>query len=156
MNQSATGHAVREKSTPPRDIAVARALLVLVASNHLVIPIVMLARRSALESDIAREHPLFTVDDVRDSASVAIDAGVAFHGLLFVLTVALVVLLPRMRSWLLRVTIVSQLAGIAFSTVSWSSSTMFHPVIPIVDIIQLVIICCCVRAWRTRRRTSSV
>ncbi|UOZ03349.1 hypothetical protein [Amycolatopsis sp. WQ 127309] len=115
----------------------ARALLALVALSHLVVPIVMFAAQSTLRDEIAAQHPDFGPAEVTKSADIAVTSGAVFHGVLLVLCLLLAVKLAGGRPWTRRLTTVSQLLSAVFSVVSWSSSTMFHAVIPVVGALQI-------------------
>ncbi|MEA5365200.1 hypothetical protein VA596_37110 [Amycolatopsis sp., V23-08] len=121
----------------PAPVQWARGLLALVALSHLVVPIVMFAAQSTLRDEIAAQHPDFGPGEVTKSADVAVTSGAAFHGLLLVLCLLLAVKLAGGRPWTRRLTTVSQLLSVVFSVVSWSSSTMFHAVIPVVGALQI-------------------
>ncbi len=123
--------------TLPAPVQGARLALYAVALSHLVIPIVMWFNRDTLASQITAEHPEFdhATVDVANTAALAAAAG--FHGVLLVLTVFLALKLRSGRRWVRRLTTVSQLLSVVFSVVSWTSSPMFHAVIPVVGVLQI-------------------
>ncbi|MGI5232825.1 hypothetical protein [Actinoallomurus sp. CA-142502] len=131
---------VIQVSRAPAPVQLARALLVLVAVSHLVTPMVMRAGQSALRDQIASQHPDFGAAEVRRSADIAVTSGAAFHGLLLVLCVVLAWKLATARPWTRRLATASQLLSVVFSVVSWSSSPMFHAVIPIIGAAQILIV----------------
>ncbi|MEV6642273.1 hypothetical protein [Amycolatopsis sp. NPDC051371] len=136
----------RPKSAP-KTVQAARALLVLVGLGHLVIPAVMGAREDALRDQIAAQHPDFGAAEIARSADAAVLSGAVFHGLLLLLCVLLVVRLATGRPWTRRLTTVSQLLSVVFGFFSWSSSPMFHAVIPVAAVAQLAVV---VLVWTPR------
>jgi hypothetical protein len=56
--------------------------------------------------------------------------------------------LPTGRPWTRRLATISQLLSVVFSFVSWSSSPMFHAVIPIVGAAQILVV---VLLWAPQR-----
>lgn len=52
----------------------------------------------------------------------------------------LIAKLPSGKPWTRRLATVSQLLSVLFAAMSWSSSAMFHAVIPIVTVLQLVVV----------------
>lgn len=133
--------------TAPKPVQAARALLALVGLSHLVIPVVMAAREDALRTQIAAQHPDFGAAEVTRSADIAVLSGAVFHGLLLLLCALLVVKLGSGRPWTRRLTTVSQLLSVVFGFFSWSSSPMFHAVIPVAALAQLAIV---VLVWASR------
>lgn len=131
---------VQETCRVPRSVQLARALLVVVAISHLVIPVVMIVDRSALGDQITRQHPEFSAGIVTKAVDIALTSAVVFHGLVLILCIFLIWKLTSARSWIRRLTTLSQLLAVVFSVVSWSSSTMFHPVVLVLDAIQLVVV----------------
>jgi hypothetical protein len=129
----------RAKSVP-NPVRAARALLALVGLGHLVIPVVMAAREDALRDQVAAQHPDFSAAEVARSADVAVVSGAVFHGLLLLLCLLLVVKLVTGRPWTRRLTTVSQLLSVVFGFFSWSSSPMFHAVIPVAAVAQLAVV----------------
>jgi hypothetical protein len=127
-------------STVPQAVQAARALLGLIALTHLVIAAVMSARQDSLRAQIAAGHPEFDAAEVARSAHVAVVSGAVFHGLLLVLCVFLGVKLAGGRPWTRRLATVSQLLSVVFGVVSWSSSPMFHAVVPVVAVAQLAVV----------------
>jgi hypothetical protein len=109
-----------------------------VAVSHVVVPVVMWARRSALRDQIASKQPGFGPAEVARSADIALVSAAMFHGLLLVLCALLAWKLATARPWTRRLTTISQLLAVVFSIVSWSSSPMFHAVIPIIGAMQIV------------------
>lgn len=132
--------ATTRTQSVPKPVQAARALLALVGLGHLVIAIVMAAREDALRDGIAAQHPDFGAAEVARSADIAVVSGAVFHGLLLVLCALLVVKLASGRPWTRRLAIVSQLLSVVFGFVSWSSSPMFHAVIPVVAAAQLAVV----------------
>jgi len=124
----------------PAPIQAARALLALVGLGHLVIPVVMGAREDTLRDQIAAQHPHFGTAEVARSADIAVLSGAVFHGILFVLCVLLTVKLATGRPWTRRLATVSQLLSVVFGFFSWSSSPMFHVVIPVAAAAQLAVV----------------
>jgi hypothetical protein len=72
--------------------------------------------------------------------NIALRSAALFHAVLLLLTVFLVVKLATGRRWVRRLTTISLALAVLFSAVSWSSSTMFHAVIPPLDILQILVI----------------
>ncbi|AKU14714.1 hypothetical protein [Luteipulveratus mongoliensis] len=105
-----------------------------------MVPIVMWADKDEVRDQIASQHPDFGADEVRKSADIAVVSGAVFHGILLVLCLVLVAKLATGRPWTRRLTVVSQLLSVVFSAFSWSSSPMFHVVIPVVGAVQLAIV----------------
>ncbi|MFI5729913.1 hypothetical protein ACIA49_07285 [Kribbella sp. NPDC051587] len=124
----------------PRAVQAARGLLGLVALSHLIVPIVMWANRDELRTTIADRSPEFGAAELDKAVAAAVGAAFVFHVLLLVLSLWLIVKLPTGRPWVRRLTTVSQLLSVVFSFVSWSSSPMFHVVIPIVGLAELVLV----------------
>ncbi|MFC9691992.1 hypothetical protein ACFTSF_25805 [Kribbella sp. NPDC056951] len=125
----------------------ARLLLLVIALAHLVIPVVMFARSSTLRAEVAAQHPDFTPSELDASVRVALTSASVFHLVLAVLCVVLAWKLER--RWASRLTVVSQALSIVFSVVSWSTSGMFHAVIPVVIALQLAVIALVLRSRRT-------
>lgn len=136
----------RTKSVP-KPVQAARTLLALVGISHLVVAVVMSAREDALRDQIAAHHPDFGPAEVARSTDIAVISGAVFHGLLLLLCALLVVKLASGRRWTRRLTTVSQLLSVAFGFFSWSSSPMFHAVIPVVAAAQLAVV---VLVWAPR------
>jgi hypothetical protein len=130
-------HPIRTVPTPVR---VSRLLLALVGLSHLVVPLVMVARKATLHADIAAQHPGFRAAELDRAVTTALASAAAFHAILLLLCGYLVVALPtgRPRAW--RLALISQGLGIVFSIVSWTSNEMFHAVIPVLDAVQVVIV----------------
>jgi len=124
----------------PKPVQAARVLLALVGLSHLLVPVVMAVREDALRDQIAAQHPDFGTAAVARSADVAVLSGAVFHGVLFVLCVLLAVKLATDRPWTRRLTTVSQLLSVVFGFVSWSSSPMFHAVIPVAAALQVAVV----------------
>ncbi|WP_275294222.1 hypothetical protein [Amycolatopsis sp. La24] len=124
----------------PTPVQWARALLAVVAITHLVVPVVMWSSRDTLRVQIASQHPEFAAAEIDRSVDVAVVSGAVFHGVLLMLCALLVWKLATARRWTRRLTTVSQLLSVVFSAVSWSSSPMFHAVVPVVGAVQLVIV----------------
>ena len=121
----------------PAAVQWARGLLALVALSHLVVPIVMFAREGTLRDEIAAQHPDFGAGEVARSAGIAVTSGAVFPGVLLVVCLLLAWKLGGGRPWTRRLTTVSQLLSVVFSVFSWSSSAMFHAVIPVVGVLQV-------------------
>lgn len=126
----------------------ARVLLALVALVHLLVPAVMLARRAALTAEIARRNPSFDPAELHRAVTAALAAAAVFHAVLLVLAAVLALRLSAGRRWTVRLTIVSQLLGVAFSVVSWQSSAMFHPLVIAADLVQLAVVALVLRELR--------
>lgn len=124
----------------PAPVQWARAMLAAVAISHLAIPVLMAVNQDALRDEIASQHPDFDAADLSQSTDIAVTSGAVFHGLLFVLCALLVWKLPTARPWTRRLTTISQLLSVVFSAVSWSTSPMFHAVIPIIGAAQILIV----------------
>jgi hypothetical protein len=124
----------------PKPVRAAQALLALVALAHLVIPVVLTAHRDVLRDAIAAGHPAFDPAEVARAADLAVVSGAVFHGLFLVLCLLLVVKLASGRPWTRRLATVSQLLSVVFGAVSWSSSPMFHAVVPVVALAQLAVV----------------
>lgn len=139
--------ATSRTQSVPKPVQAARALLAVVGLGHLVIAIVMAAREDALRDGITAQHPDFSAAEVARSADIAVVSGAVFHGLLLLLCALLVVKLDSGRLWPHRLAIVSQLLSVVFGFVSWSSSPMFHAVIPVVAAAQLAVV---VLVWAPR------
>ena len=127
------------RMTPP-PVRWAQGLLALVAVSHVVVPVVMWARQDELRGGIAAAHPEFGRAEVARSADVAVLSGAVFHVLLLALCVFLVWKLPAARPRIRLLATVSQLLSVVFSVFSWSSSPMFHAVIPVVGALQVLIV----------------
>ncbi len=127
-------------STVPGAVRSSRALLLAVAVSHLVIPLVMWANEAALRAEIAARYPGFGQAEVDRSAVVAIESGAVFHGILLVLCVVPAWKLATGRRWTRRLTTATQLLSVVFSVFSWTSSSMFHAVIPVVVLAQVVLV----------------
>ncbi|GAB3891796.1 hypothetical protein GCM10029964_065550 [Kibdelosporangium lantanae] len=125
-------------SRTPTPVQSARALLAVVAVSHLVVPVVMAVEQSTLRDGIAAQHTEFGAAEVARSADIAVISGAVFHGILLALCALLIWKLTTARPWTRRLTTVSQLLSVVFSVVSWSSSPMFHAVIPIIGAAQIV------------------
>jgi glucan phosphoethanolaminetransferase (alkaline phosphatase superfamily) len=119
-------------SRTPTPVQSARVLLAAVAISHLAVAVVMSINQSTLRDQIATQHPDFDAAEVARSTDIAVTSGAVFHGILLVLCALLVWKLATARPWIRRLTTVSQLLSVVFSVVSWSSSPMFHAVIPFV------------------------
>jgi hypothetical protein len=124
----------------PAPVRWARGLLVLVALSHVVVAVVLWARQDALRDEIAAQHPDFGADEVARSAGIAVTSGAVFHGVLLVVCLLLAWKLASGRPWTRRLTTVSQLLSVVFSVFSWSSSPMFHLVIPLVGAVQVAVV----------------
>jgi hypothetical protein len=133
----------------PRSVQTARVLLAVTAAAHLVIPVVMWARQDSLRAEIARQHADFSTTTLDNSVHAALLAATIFHGLLVLLNAFLIWKLATGKPWTRRLTTISQALSVIFSVVSWSTSTMFHAVIPVIDILQLITI---VLLWTTSSR----
>jgi hypothetical protein len=133
----------------PRSIQTARVLLAITAAAHLVIPVVMWARQDSLRAEIARQHTDFSPTTLDNSVHAALLAATIFHGLLLLLNAFLIWKLATGKPWTRRLTTISQAPSIIFSLVSWSTSTMFHAVIPVTDVLQLITI---VLVWTASAR----
>ncbi|AUI59100.1 hypothetical protein [Amycolatopsis sp. BJA-103] len=127
-------------NTVPGAVRSSRALLFAVAVSHLVIPLVMWANEAALRAEIAARYPGFGQAEVDRSAAVAIESGAVFHGILLVLCVVPAWKLATGRRWTRRLTTATQLLSVVFSVFSWTSSSMFHAVIPVVVLAQVVLV----------------
>jgi hypothetical protein len=127
-------------SRTPMPVQSARVLLAAVAISHLVVAVVMSINQSTLRDQIATQHPDFDAAEVARSTDIAVTSGAVFHGILLVLCALLVWKLATARPWTRRLTTVSQLLSVVFSVVSWSSSPMFHAVIPVIGAAQVVIV----------------
>lgn len=132
--------ALTRTSRIPASVQLVRALLAVVAASHLVIPIVMWAKEGVLRDQIASQHPEFGSAEISRSADIAVVSGAAFHGVLLVLCLFLAWKLVTGRPWTRRLTTISQVLSLAFSAFSWSSSPMFHAVIPIIGAVQVLMI----------------
>ncbi|MFC4584464.1 hypothetical protein [Sphaerisporangium corydalis] len=124
----------------PAPVQLARALLAAVAVSHLVVPVVMWARQGELRNEIAAQHPGFGAAEVSRSADIAVTSGAVFHGVLLALCALLVWKLATARLWTRRLTTASQVLSIVFSAFSWTSSPMFHVVIPIIGAAQILLL----------------
>lgn len=131
--------SIRTRRVPP-PVQYARGLLGLVALSHLIVPIVLWTHRDDLRETIASQSPEFGTDELDKAVNAAVGSGVVFHLLLLALCLLLVAKLPSGRPWTRRLAIVSQLLSVLFSFVSWSSSPMFHVVIPIVGMLELALV----------------
>jgi hypothetical protein len=127
-------------SLVPAPVQSARVLLAALATSHLVVPVVMALNQTTLRDQIAAQHSDFGAVEVARSADIAVISGAAFHGILLALCALLMWKLATARPWTRRLTTVSQLLSVVFSVVSWSSSPMFHTVIPIVGAAQILIV----------------
>ncbi|WP_181772828.1 hypothetical protein [Amycolatopsis pittospori] len=129
-----------ERASVPGAVRLSRALLIAVAVSHLVIPLVMWAYKNTLREQIAAGYPSFTESEVVRSAEVAVQSGAVFHGILLVLCVVPAWKLATGRPWTRRLTTATQLLSVVFGVFSWSSSPMFHAVIPVVAIAQIAVV----------------
>ncbi|MFC3452445.1 hypothetical protein [Amycolatopsis speibonae] len=128
------------RESVPGAVRLSRALLIAVAVSHLVVPLVLWANESALRAQIAERYPGFGEAEVARSASVAIESGAVFHGILLVLCVVPVWKLATGRTWTRRLITATQVLSLVFSVFSWTSSPMFHVVIPVVGLVQVVLV----------------
>ena len=124
----------------PVPVQVARALLAVVATSHLVVPIVMGAAQGALRNQLAAQHPEFGPAEIARSADIAVVSAGVFHGALLAVCVLLLWKLASSRRWARRLATISQLLSVGFSVVSWTSSPMFHAVILVVGAAQLTLV----------------
>ncbi|QKV73932.1 hypothetical protein [Amycolatopsis sp. Hca4] len=124
----------------PGAVQSARVLLAAIAISHLVTAVVLGIDRSALRDQIASQHPELAATEVARSATVAVTAGAVFHGILLAVCLLTAWKLATARSWTRRLATVSQVLSVVFSVVSWSSSPMFHAVIPAVGAAQLLVV----------------
>ncbi|MGC4941133.1 hypothetical protein [Kribbella sp. DT2] len=124
----------------PRNVQLSRALLAVTAASHLVIPIVLWARQDSLRAEIVAQHPDFGPATVDDSVRVALTSATVFHSLLLLLCAFLVLKLATGKPWTRRLATVSQALSILFSLVSWSTSPLFHAVVPVLGVVQLITI----------------
>ncbi|MFI1990021.1 hypothetical protein [Actinoplanes sp. NPDC020271] len=131
----------------PSPIRAARVLLALIALSHLAVPIVMQVDRGVLHDEIASRHPGFGATAVTRSVDIAVTSAVVFHGVLLVLCAVLIGKLRTAQPWTRRLTTASQLLSVAFGAFSWSSTPMFHAVIPVIGAVQLVTV---VLLWAPR------
>lgn len=122
----------------PAPVRLARGLLVVVALTHLVVPVVMWLNETALADQIAAARPDLGPAEIATSAHIALAAAGVFHGVLLVLCLVPAAKLATARPWTRRLKTISQLLSVLFSVVSWSSSPMFHAVIPVIGVIQVV------------------
>ncbi|MER6515016.1 hypothetical protein ABT158_49995 [Nonomuraea sp. NPDC001636] len=134
MQRSAQVMALRT----PTSVQAARVLLTAVAISHVVVPVLMSVNQSALRNQIATQHPDFGAGEVARSAVIAVTSGAVFHGIYLALCALLVWKLATARPWTRRLATVSQLLSVVFSVVSWSSSPMFHTVIPVICAAQIL------------------
>jgi hypothetical protein len=118
----------------------ALALLAVVAVSHVVVPVVMWADQSGLRAQTAAQHPEFGAAEIARSADIAVVSGAVFHGVLLALCALLLWKLPSGRPWTRGLATVTQLLSVVFGVVSWSSSPMFHAVIPVVAAAQVVLV----------------
>lgn len=123
----------------PAPVQLARELLVLVAVSHLVVPVVMWTDQGTLRSQIERSHSGFSATETATTVHSALIAAGVFHGILLLVCLLLAWKLPAARPWTRRLTTITQLLSVLFSVVSWSSSPMFHQVIPVIDVAEVVI-----------------
>ncbi|WP_326565447.1 hypothetical protein VSH64_26735 [Amycolatopsis rhabdoformis] len=121
----------------PAVVQAVRLLLCVVALSHVVVALVMWAREAALRNEIAAAHPDFGAAEVARSAEIAVASAAVFHAVLVVLCLLPAWRLGAGRSWARRLVTISQPLGLLFSVVSWSSSAMFHAVIPVVGALQI-------------------
>lgn len=124
----------------PSPVHLARVLLAAVAVSHLAVPVVMWVRQSALLDQIAAQHPEFGPSEIARSADIAVVSGAVFHGALLVLCALTAWKLATARPWTRRLVTISQPLSVVFSVVSWSSSPMFHAVIPVVGAAQILVV----------------
>lgn len=137
------------KATVPTSVGCIQALLAVIALIHCAIPLVMNVRRAELSAEIAYRNPWFDIDTVNESAAIAVRSASIFHALAVVVCLVGVWSLRSRRRWAGRFLLVSQAMSIAFSVVSWSSSAMFHALIPVLDLAALAVV---VLAWSTSAR----
>ncbi|SFW87043.1 hypothetical protein [Amycolatopsis australiensis] len=127
-------------SRTPTPVQAAQALLTAIAISHLVVPLVMGLNQNTLRAQIATQHPDFDAAEVARSATIAVTSGATFHGILLALCALLAWKLATARPWTRRLATASQLLSVVFSVVSWSSSPMFHAVIPTISAAQILIV----------------
>lgn len=135
-----TPRARPDRPVTPLAIQAARWLLLLIALSHAAVPVLMAIDRARIRADIADAQPKLDLAQIDAAVSTAFWAALVFHALLFALICMLWVRLPsrsRPFSWL---TSVAMLATIGLGMVSWRSSTMFHWLIPWVDLAALAVI----------------
>ncbi|PPK65296.1 hypothetical protein V5P93_003734 [Actinokineospora auranticolor] len=113
--------AVVESARVPAAVRVARVLLAVVAASHLGMVSVLWANRGSV-------------------AGSEVVSGSVFHGFLVLLCAVLVWRLASGRAWTRRMTSMSQVVSAVAMVVTWSSSGMFHGVIPALDVVQLVVV----------------
>ncbi len=128
------------QASVPGAVRWSRALLIAVAVGHLVIPLVMWANESAMREQIASLYPSFTPAEVVRSAEVAVESGAVFHGILVVLCVVPAWKLATGRRWTRRLSTATQLLSVVFGVFSWTSSPMFHAVIPVVALVEIAVV----------------
>ncbi|WP_409492056.1 hypothetical protein [Amycolatopsis sp. cmx-11-12] len=128
------------RASMPGAVRLSRALLIAVAVSHLVIPLVMWANEDALRAQVATTYPGFGQAEIVRSAEVAVESGSVFHGILLVLCVVPAWKLASGWSWTRRLITATQVLSLVFSVFSWTSSPMFHAVIPVVALTQVVLV----------------
>jgi hypothetical protein len=111
----------------PAPVRWARALLVLVAVSHVVVPVVLWARQDALRDQIAAAHPEFGAAEVVTSVDAAVVSGVVFHIALLLLCGFLVLALPTARPRIRWLTTVSQLLLVALLWIPRPARDFFVP-----------------------------
>lgn len=124
----------------PVPVNSARVLLAVVAAAHAVIPVVMWLKQDSLRDQITHTHPELGVEQVDRSVTTTLASGIGFHSFLVLLCGYLAYALASGKPRTHRIAIISQALGIIFSVVSWSSSPMFHAVIPLLDAVQAAVI----------------
>ena len=137
-------------ATTPKTVRSVQVLLALIALTHCAIPFVMSARRAELSAEIATANPSFDIDTVNESVAIAVRSASVFHAVTFIVCVVGMWSLASRRCWAGRFLLVSQAMSIVFSVFSWSSSSMFHAVIPVLDLLALAVV---VLVWSPAART---
>jgi hypothetical protein len=127
-------------SAPPASVTTARTLLAVVAGYHLVVATVACAHRAGLRAAILADHPSDGRSALDGALHRVLITAVAVNVPLVVLLAALVVLLRTARPWTRRMTSVSQLFGVAFSSLSATPLPALHHLVPLACSTQLAVI----------------
>jgi hypothetical protein len=121
-------------------VTTARTLLAVVAGYHLVVATVACTHRAGLRAAILADHPSDGRSALDGALHRVLITAVAVNVPLVVLLAALVVLLRTARPWTRRMTSVSQLFGVAFSSLSATPLPALHHLVPLACSTQLAVI----------------
>jgi hypothetical protein len=107
---------------------------------HLAVPVVMLANKAGLRADTSAANPALTPAQLDAAVVVAIAAAVVFHLLFCAAYTWFGVKAARGRRWARVALTITLVLSTLFSAVSWSSSSMFHTLVIVSDLLQVILI----------------